>query len=90
MYESGMTMKKVGEALGVSDTLVYNFMKENNIPTRKARRYNLNKEQVASMYESGMTMEKIAEALDVSENTIQLFIKKHNIKSLKSFRLNKK
>ena len=81
-------MQKIGEALGVSDTLVYKFMKENNVPSRKASQ-DINREQVASMYESGMSMQKIGEALGVSDTLIYRFMKKHNIKSRKSFRQNK-
>jgi transposase len=90
LYHSGMNMRQVGEALGVSNSDICKFMIKYNINARPSgskasgdKKVKLDKEQVASMYESGMSQGKIGKAFGVSNAWICEFMKKHNIKAQK-------
>jgi DNA-directed RNA polymerase specialized sigma subunit len=91
LYHSGMNMRQIGEALGVSNSDICQFMIKYNINARsfgsKARgdkRVKLDKEQVISMYESGMSQSKIGKALGVSNACISKLMKKYGIKARKT------
>lgn len=83
-------MRQVGEALGVSNSDICQFMIKHNInyPSRykalKSKQLKLNKEQVASMYDSGMTQSKIGKALGVSKTWISILMKRYGIKVRKT------
>ena len=86
LYHSGMNMRQVGEALGVSNSDICQFMIKYNINARPSgsQKVILDKEQVASMYESGMSQSKIGKALGVSNALICKIMKKHGIKARKT------
>ena len=85
-YYSGMNMRQVGEALGVSNSDICQFMIKYNINARSSssQKVILDKEQVASMYESGMSQSKIGKALGVSNACISKLMKRHGIKARKT------
>ena len=85
-YHSGMNMRQVGEALGVSNSDICQFMIKYNINARSSssQKVILDKEQVASMYESGMSQSKIGKALGVSNACISKLMKRHGIKARKT------
>ena len=91
LYHSGMNMRQIGEALGVSNSDICQFMIKHNINARsfgsKARgdkSVKLDKEQVISMYESGMSQSKIGKALGVTNACISKLMKKYGIKARKT------
>jgi DNA-directed RNA polymerase specialized sigma subunit len=88
LYHSGMNMRQVAEAIGVSNSDICQFMIKHNINTRSSssQKVILDKEQVASMYESGMSQSKIGKALGVSNALICKIMKKHGIKARKTGR----
>ena len=90
-YHSGMSMRQVGEALGVSNSDICQFMIKHNInahpsgsSARGDKRVKLDKEKVMTMYESGMSQRKIGKAFGVSNTWICEFMKKHNIQARKT------
>ena len=86
LYHSGMNMRQVGEALGVSNSAICKFMIKHNINARSSssQKVILDKEQVAGMYESGLSQSKIGKALGVSNALICKIMKKHGIKARKT------
>ena len=86
LYHSGMNMRQVGEALGISNSDICQFMIKHNINARSSssQKVILDKEQVASMYESGLSQSKIGKALGVSNACISKLMKKHGIKARKT------
>jgi len=87
LYHSGMNIRQVGKALGVSNSDICQFMIKHNINVLPSgsrahgkKRVKLDKDQVASMYDSGMSQSKIGTALGVSGAWIREFMKEHNIK----------
>ena len=86
LYRSGMSMRQIGEVLGVSNSDICQFMIKHNINARSPspKKVILDKEKVASMYESGMSQSKIGKALGVSNAWICEFMKKHNIQTRKT------
>ena len=86
LYRSGMSMRQVGKALGVSNADICQFMIKHNINARSSssQKVILDKERVASMYESGMSQAKIGKALGVSNALICKFMKRHGIKARKT------
>ena len=93
LYHSGMNMRQVGEALGVSNSAICKFMIKHNINADSSgahalgkKRVKLDKEHVASMYESGMSQSKIGKALGVSNAWISKLMKRYDIKARKTGR----
>ena len=88
LYHSGMNIRQVGKALGVSNSDICQFMIKHNINSRSSssQKVILDKEQVASMYESGLSQSKIGKALGVSNACISKLMKKHGIKARKTGR----
>ena len=88
LYHSGMNMRQVAEAIGVSNSDICKFMIKHNINARSSssQKVILDKEQVKSMYESGMSQLKIGKALGVSNACISKLMKKHGIKARKTGR----
>ena len=88
LYHSGMNMRQIGEALGVSNSDICQFMIKHNINARSSssQKVILDKEQVASMYESGMSQSKIGKALGVSNACISKLMKRYDIKTRKTGR----
>lgn len=95
LYYSGMNMRQIGEALGVSNSDICQFMIKHNInrscpsgyKVRESKRVKLNeekKEQVASMYDSGMNQSKIGNVLRVSQTWISVLMKRYDIKVRKT------
>jgi len=86
LYHSGMNMRQIGEALGVSNSDICQFMIKHNINARSSssQKVILDKEQVAGMYESGLSQSKIGKALGVSNACISKLMKKHNIQARKT------
>ena len=90
-YYSGMNMRQVVEALGVSNSDICQFMIKHNINARPSgsracgdKRVKLDKEEVMAMYESGMSQRKIGKVFGVSNAWICEFMKKHNIQTRKT------
>ena len=88
LYHSGMNMRQIGEALGVSNSDICQFMIKYNINARPSRskprgggskRIKLDKEQIISMYESGMSQIQISKVLGVSNACISKFMKRSGI-----------
>lgn len=81
LYKSGMNMRQIGEALGVSNSDICKFMIKHNIYTRSVspQKVMLDKDQITSMYESGMSQSKIGKAFSVSTTLISKFMKQHDI-----------
>ena len=88
LYHSGMNMRQIGEALGVSNSDICQFMIKHNINARSSssQKVILDKEQVASMYESGLSQSKIGKALGVSNACISKIMKRYDIKTRKTGR----
>jgi len=92
LYHSGMNMRQIGKALGVSQSAICHFMIRYNINAHPSgskangERVKLDKEQVATMCESGMSQSKIGKALGVSNALICKIMKKHGIKARKTGR----
>ena len=93
LYHSGMNMRQVGEALGISNSDICQFMIKHNINARPSgssargdKRVKLDKEKVMTMYESGMSQSKIGKALGVSNAWISKLMKRYDIKARKTGR----
>jgi len=93
LYHSGMNMRQIGKALGVSQSAICHFMIRYNINAHPSgskasgdKRVKLDKEQVISMYSSGRSQSKIGKGLGVSNACISKFMKKHNIQARKTGR----
>lgn len=94
LYHSGMNMRQVGEALGVSNLVICQFMIKHNINARPSgskpcggKRAKLDWDQVVNMRnmcEHGISKVKIAEILGVTASCISKFMKKHNIQTRKT------
>jgi DNA-directed RNA polymerase specialized sigma subunit len=91
LYHSGMNMRQVAEELGVSNSDICQFMIKHNINARTSgsnergnKRFELDKDQMASMYESGMSQSKIGKVFGVSNAWICEFMKKNNIQARKT------
>ena len=85
MYESGMTQKKIGKALGVSNACISKFMKKHDIKARSPGhpsgcRVKLDKQEIASLYESGKSSLEISKMFAVDPFTIRKFMRENSIK----------
>ena len=87
LYHSGMNMRQIGEAIGLSNSDICQFMIKHNINARpsgskagRKKRVKLEKKKVAALYESGNSSGKISKMFDVTPPTILKFMRKHGIK----------
>lgn len=92
LYESGLTMREVGERLGMSSSAVLRAMKKLGIESRRQGHakviVHMRREggfQVAdgpaliARYESGEPMESIARSLHVCPRTLRRFLRFHDV-----------
>lgn len=80
MYNSGASMKKTGEAFGISAVTVKNILERYNIPKRtKGGIYKLPDDEIIKMYTSGKSCQEIANHFNVAFHSISNLLEKHGI-----------
>lgn len=77
MYESGMSLWEIGNHLGVSETLVYNKLKDHPLYEARSQKAQVDSEQLLKLYNSGMTTSQIAEKLGIGNTTVKKYLKKN-------------
>lgn len=81
IYNSGKSMKQIGNDFHISNTTVFNVLKRNNIKTRtKGGIYKINDTNVIELYKAGNSSSDIAKKYNVTHNTIINILEKNNIK----------
>lgn len=80
LYNSGLSMAKVGKKLNINAVTVMTILDRYNIPKRtKGGIYKLLDEEIIEKYKSGQSCQTIANQYDVDLNTIINILKAHNI-----------
>ena len=82
-YQSGMSLKQLGEKYGVSPSAIYRRLKWNGVklrPSRNVKRIDLPVEEIISHYQSGMTLTQLAEKYGVSYKPIIARLKENGVK----------
>lgn len=81
LYNSGKSMKQIGDIYGTSAATIMRILHKNSVPVRtKGGIYALPESEIIEMYKAGTSGSIIAEKFNVTFNTIQLVLKKHGIK----------
>ena len=86
MYESGHSLKAVGEAFYLCPQAVWSVFRKNGIPRRLRGGHNKGRCQkperlksMQAMHEAGMTFREIAGLYGVTPPAVSLLFKKHGI-----------
>lgn len=80
LYQSGLSMAKVGAVYEVSGATVMAILNRNNIPKRtKGGIYKIPEEEVITRYKNGESCQTIADFFHVTFHTISDILEKNNI-----------
>ena len=80
LYQSGLSMVKVGEKYNISSATVLRVLNEYKIEKRtKGGIYKISDKEVIDRYLNGESCQKIADSFNVTFHTISLILEKNNI-----------
>lgn len=80
LYQSGLSMAKVGAQYNVTAATVMAILDRNNIPKRtKGGIYALPEEEIIQRYKNGESCQTIADSFNVTFHPISSILEKHNI-----------
>lgn len=97
LYHSGMNMRQIGKALGVSNADICKFMIKHNVSTRcfgsnrpQAKIKRVDVQEITDLYKSGEKVAEIAKMFDVTASTVLHFMRRHGIRLKQRVKLDKK
>lgn len=84
LYQSGLSLKKVGEIVGKSVTTVKRRLEENGIPRRSSRGSPLKRndpltQQIVELYQLGLSCEKVGKIVKLSASAIRNRLEKEGV-----------
>lgn len=80
LYQSGLSMTKVGARYNISGATVMKILNEYNIQKRtKGGIYKISEQEVINRYSNGESCQKIADSFNVTFHTISSILEKNNI-----------